>query len=50
MELRPSTKAVRLCGKRTDSIVVASKNECGGMVIAATHLPLPLPQATELRL
>lgn len=30
--------------------VLAAHLEGGGMVIAATHLPLPLPQAAELRL
>ncbi len=30
--------------------MLASHREAGGMVVAATHLPLPLPDARELRL
>ena len=30
--------------------LVAAHRECGGVIVAATHLPLPLPEAAELRL
>ena len=37
--------AVERCGR-----LLASHRAAGGLVIAATHLPLPLPAAAELRL
>jgi heme exporter protein A len=30
--------------------ILAGHRAAGGLVLAATHLPLPLPDATELRL